>query len=373
MIKVQYPKDRISFEDSYKKKFPITDIETKYLHLCTTYNLVKSSGFSVESIISSRIETLCDILKCFHEDLQLIGATDKQIKDINNKLRIIFDYDKYYPVISNYFMSLNANLSLHTCHYCNIDYINTYGLSWKYKNELEFVNQASKEELMYYLDIAERTTKTIIKNRIFRTISAFDSMPIWRGAPKLAQFKLDNSNHFYLDHYISRDCCAIFSLSLYNFVPCCANCNSRIKGAGLISDDYQELAKLCPTSHDYNFEKDILFVLNASKYSDILKYRQHLEDYYLSIDDSNAPIYRKEIEAFRLVDRYNYHKIEAVHYSYLRKKYPESQIKEIASLMSKNKNDISNIQAIIHDDIFKLDASENHQRSFSKLKKDMIK
>ena len=72
------------------------------------------------------------------------------------------------------------------------------------------------------------------------------------------------------------------------------------------------------------------------------------------------------MERFRLKERYNYHKIEALRLKDLQMRYPDSNIDIIASMLSVPFDEVK-------EDIFGLRFGKERHRCFGKLKMDMLK
>lgn len=155
---------------------------------------------------------------------------------------------------------------------------------------------------------------------------------------------------FDIDHFFQKEQYPIFALSLYNFVPCCQVCNSRVKGSGnfknlynlgsgITNKDIYFLLRISPTSPYYQFyENTKIGIYPAlSESNKIWQYNDDLDMYKIQFDcDKNGP-YQKVIAAFQLDGRYNSISIKA-HAKYLenlKKKYTDEYILEIATFLTK--------------------------------------
>ena len=155
---------------------------------------------------------------------------------------------------------------------------------------------------------------------------------------------------FDIDHFFQKEQYPIFALSLYNFVPCCQVCNSRVKGSGnfknlynlgsrITNKDIYFLLRISPTSPYYQFyENTKIGIYPAlSESNKIWQYNDDLDMYKIQFDcDKNGP-YQKVIDAFQLDGRYNSISIKA-HAKYLenlKKKYTDEYILEIATFLTK--------------------------------------
>lgn len=72
------------------------------------------------------------------------------------------------------------------------------------------------------------------------------------------------------------------------------------------------------------------------------------------------------MELFRLKERYNYHKSEALRLKDLQMRYPDSNIAIIASMLRMPFDEVK-------EDIFGLRFAKEQHRCFGKMKRDMLK
>lgn len=236
----------------------------------------------------------------------------------------VFDYNKLYPKIIKYFCEKKSLKNISSCYYCDIHPIGQY-----------------------------------IKNK---------------NNPRLT---VD------LDHFYPKDQCPILALSLYNFIPSCQVCNSRVKGRtdfikfyqiekSLTSDEKSSLLlKLSPSSQDYSFDNNAqLLVLPKIGFSSKFTFLDNLDKYeiHFSSDDN----YEKEINAFKLEQRYNSITIlsEALSILDLRRKFPLSKIREIKQLFLDSEIPVSEEQ--IEEIIFRKDYDKNKHSNLLKLKQDLL-
>ena len=62
---------------------------------------------------------------------------------------------RFQPDISAFFMRRADKLKIHTCHYCEISYINAYGYKMLFQNVEELLDKASLEDLAYFIPKAD--------------------------------------------------------------------------------------------------------------------------------------------------------------------------------------------------------------------------
>ena len=161
------------------------------------------------------------------------------------------------------------------------------------------------------------------------------------------------------DHFIPQSKCPLFVLCLYNFVPSCQICNSRIKRAGIYFNNQikhysvallsQKYEKLFPSSSNYNYDNALKFILvpklNNGKFLLTRKF-QDSKDYFevdfIPSQSTDFALYKKEADFFEIIDRYNCHKVEFLNYIDKRRMYSHSYMNLIGKLFPYH-NSISSI------------------------------
>ena len=226
---------------------------------------------------SQNIDFQTDVIDNFSQ----IWRKGKKIKGKEFYKRDLLDYDFFSDTIAKHIIDNEKEelYTIRTCVYCNRAYINSY--------------EVSKE----------------IKKR-----------------------------QFDLDHFIPKKKCPLFALSLYNLVPSCQVCNSRIKNSKLYYEDIKNpsiLEKLFPTSEKYNYDKSLKFrIIPCKKIYE--KFQKEFTEFkempdYFEIEfeklNSDSQYYEKESEkenGFDILNRYNFHKKEFLSYIDKARKYPLS-------------------------------------------------
>ncbi len=223
--------------------------------------------------------------------------TNSDIKD-NKFIKFLFDYtDLQQSKIAPFF---EENLNISTCYYCNIDYVNTYNT------------------------------------------------------------KSGNKNKFTLDHYFDKSTYPYLALSLYNLIPSCYTCNSKLKGT-------IEFANLAPSSQKYDFDDKVKFKLKMSDSCKDLDIKNK-NDIEINLRENYSNDFKNFIEKMHLDERYQIHKDIVFDMIQKAELYPESRLKELENL--------TNIPfQQIKKDIFNLiDENEDlSKQPFSKLIIDMSK
>lgn len=258
--------------------------------------------------------------------------------DLHLALKELFSYTKEkggrYNALSgsiiDFFKNKNNDFDIHTCHYCDMTYINYF----------------------QYEEVAKNGKQKGIRTQ------------------------------FDLDHVLDKGRCPLVALSLYNLVPACPTCNGpHIKGKRVMNVNLNQRQKLSPTSNLYDFDNQVKIWLRPKTEripnTDFLK---HLDDYELDFDTLSDTDYDKEIDFLYLRERYNYHKCEALRLAELKVKYTSSKITEMAKIICNTGKGVLNepvpianmIIEQIKRDIFGLEFSEKHHRAFHKLRKDIL-
>ena len=141
-------------------------------------------------------------------------------------------------------------------------------------------------------------------------------------------------SQFDIDHFIPKSRCPLFSLSLYNFVPSCQVCNSRIKQAGEYYKECNEeqLETLFPSNENYKYidylrfriiPKKILYQ-QATKSFSFSEMKDSFDIEFEKLDEKKSILFEKEATAFDIIKRYEYHKKELLAYIDKLRKYPDS-------------------------------------------------
>lgn len=261
--------------------------------------------------------------------LDSINLTD----DEKNAAKCIFNYDydsikkisnislskikkqkKHNQLIANYFIKSAELLKITSCYYCEMNYIFPYG-----KN--------SKSKRM-----------------------------------------------FDLDHFFGKGESPITALSLYNLIPSCPICNSRIKGRKKLDNLYHlenkltinDYSGLMPSNQNYDFDKNVKIKIEPNAVGFISDIDKN------SVIFETKSIYSREINAFDLEKRYNsiWIKKQALLLEELKQKWPLERIKDVAEYL-KNKGE-NTAEIDIKRAIFHKDDDLDQNRIFSKLKRDIL-
>lgn len=225
-----------------------------------------------------------------------------------DKETILYENNTIHSVISKFFIEKSNDLKIKSCYYCNIDFVNVY-------------KEAGSEKY-----------------------------------------------HFTLDHVLPKSKYPYFSISLFNLVPSCYTCNSKLKLANEFSIS-GDLAKICPSSKGFNFDENATFTLEFnvkdSDFKNKIEKVQQIEDVIIDLKNKYSSIEIKEfIDIFNLQGRYEYHKNICFDLIEKRKKYPDKEISNIAALI---KRDVLTVKK----DIFGSEIFESTNAPFEKYKQDI--
>ena len=334
MIKMNYgnTKQREALKEAYVKIFPdrtlrqtrwvalrkqLVGIDGRFKNLLPTkYNKLLVADFETladiyDFYVSLKVKKYHSVL---HEDAKALFSYGEKIN------RWGHDWESLQPVIAAFFMNDDNGLDIHTCHYCDMAYVNPFTLQ----------------------------------------------------TGKKAQFDLD--------HVLQKARCPIVALSLFNFVPSCQMCNgSRVKGQRELYSDANIRKKLSPTNEQYDFEgKVTIEIVNKKGECSTIGFEKRMDDYEIKFNTHLDSDYDEEVNAFYLKERYDYHKCEALRLLDLKERYPDARIMELARMIlqsPKTKVTAHGVRYItqLKQDIFATGFKHSFHRCFGKLHDDIMK
>ena len=283
----------------------------------------------------------------------------------------------YQPKIAVFFMQNRYLIDLSTCYYCDMTYINVYDQVLEEDSDKEvisFLNFSGKEVLQNILGYAIDTIDDIITKRkeaLFESGSDFDRRRMRRGIryEQVKKMILEQSkNHFDLDHFLDKESCPIIGLSLFNFVPSCQVCNEKLKRSKVLGNTVDELCKCSPTCEEYRFNEEVKITLNTPLIPLSKEAAQRLTS--LQFECRKGSAYENEIKVFRLNQRYNFHKEEALRMIGLKNRYSDSKIAEIAKLIY---DGTEKAEQQVKEDLLGVEFKNTHHRCFRKMYNDLLK
>lgn len=304
--------DETSFEDEYKAIFnkALKQKEAEWTNWKTKYVSVEKLPETVEGLLTADFHLLVDFYKRFLALKLPESKLDKNGKDVKSdefaELERVFNYTNGYDdKIADFFIKWAEKLEIRSCYYCEMAYVNIYTM-------------------------LDRTGGVGVKKR-----------------------------QFDLDHFLPKAKCPCVGLSLYNFVPSCQVCNSRIKLDDMPAVSCDEYELISPTSDKADFDRNITVKLRLKPAGKYL-----LDGRYIYLKAQRP--YRQYVSFFRLNERYSFHTPEAVRLKCLKDRYPKSNIRKIAKLLGYTEKEVE-------EDIFNLSYLKAKGRCFEKFTRDLLK
>lgn len=316
MIRMAYLDDialRKTIEKDYEGRMDVVTLNGKWRNAKMLYPELIPLTYSVRQLLISPFGMLLQIAKAYERVISGIGSTSRRDEIYSHLRKKVFAYKgkRHNEMIAPFFIEHAEDLQLYTCHYCDMAFINIFSYTEKESG-------------------VER---------------------------KQAQFELD--------HVIPQKECPLLALSLYNFVPSCPVCNSRIKHQKGIASSKKKLKKFSPTSKDYEFDSKVYIILEP-KEGTVTPYLEHLDKYDVKFDCRRDGDYEEYVENLLLTERYNCHKAEALRLKDLQLYYPDSHIWGISNLVERPFGEVK-------EDIFGQRFARDEHQLFKKLRKDMLR
>lgn len=288
----------------------LTEIEHRWSQYKNRHPLLTVFNYSAAEIMKASFADLVAISQQFRNLPNRTVAEKRELSTIKNYLKKkVFNYDcrakgckPHQGVISQFFQKKMDELNVHTCFYCDMAYINPY----------------------------------------------VDGV--------------DTKSQFDLDHAIAKSDCPITALSLHNFVPSCPVCNQRLKRRNPLAACDADLMNVAPCSEQFDADKNIYFKVMQTK-ACTGGFVKHRENYAVKVIARGK--YDAYAKLFHLEERYEYHKGEALRLLDLKRKYPASNLKKIANILHRTKDEV-------YEDIFGLGFSKDNHRCFDKMKRDIM-
>jgi len=339
MIIIKYPTDlqlRREFENDYLSIFNISDSDRNEYSVFRNNLPNPAIPRTLEELLVLNFE---DLSRCCFEQ-QFLNESQRK-----KWLKKFFDYKKNQSKIATFFMNNKKHVTLSTCYYCNIDYINSFLDIGDYTNGLDFVKRATNQDYQKIFGIGQTTADQIDQQKT--KINSVDEL---NNVNKKQKYNIENfilndkHNHFTLDHVLCQDDFPIAALCLYNFVPSCYSCNSKFKKSKPIVNDYDE-SYLSPTSNNFSVEDDIVIDLTfplIKKWENVKSESDFLLDFSFKYTLAG---YSNYLDVFKIKGRYVFHKNIALNLIEKVQKYPESQISEFSDITG---IDVDNIKSDLY-------------------------
>lgn len=382
MHKINYPTNILKLE-ILKKEFQNFILKSTKIDILEIQIFLNSIGVRVsfKELIIMPLDDLIKLTPLSKTNIfSELSVGQKKAK--KEELRSYFNYSKFQQdEFSKFFNNYSTSLDLTGCTYCGIDFINAYiPLDNDYRDFEHFMNECTKEDLMKIHGIGEITADAIIKDYKGNILKHSDihtgsskyinnilrKLTDRSGLLKFDLFKTEKKNHFTLDHLLPQSEYPYLSLSLFNLVPSCYNCNSKLKNDKKIYSNLDELLFTSPTGG--KTITDIIFKIYFKTGFDNENLPKELNEYSIKIESP----FTEYFKVFNLQGRYNFHKNISNELISKRRIYSNSQIREIVDFFNKKGipisiNEIKN--QIFGSDIF----TEDSNKPFQKYKKDIAK
>lgn len=168
-----------------------------------------------------------------------------------------------------------------------------------------------------------------------------------------------------LDHFYPKSIFALFSLSLYNFVPACQICNSRFKLA-------KGIKIVNPFSEDSNHRKyRFEYQIDKEQKADPNIFYNESLNFNLSIVCEDVE-YQNNVDLFHLTDLYNSHKAYVSEILYKKEAYNDSYKELFNNLFNENMQlNESEINMFLYG--ISMDEKDFFKKPLSKLTYDIVK
>lgn len=279
------------------------------------WKILRSSIIPKTSFPDLYPEDLGEFITLNFDKLNKIYNDKKILSSDDIKLaRRIFNYSKYWsPKIGAFFVSKYEKLGINTCFYCDMNYVFPY-------------------------------------NAINSKTRMFD-----------------------LDHFFENADSPLTAISLYNFIPSCQVCNSRIKHDKPFNvlyhlenePDINDFNHISPSSENYQFDENVKIIISEN--STGLGFFGESSKFDI-IFDTDVKDYKRVITGFNLQERYNFPMIkkQALELLNCKRQFPDTRVQKIATFFNTNYCDV-------YSAIFRLDNDTEDNAVFGKLYKDILK
>lgn len=378
MLKINYPEEGtqelIDFLEDYKKVFS-SRTPRMQRELSAILNLPDFANVTVKEvndILTLDFEGLIKLNKSFLRSI----TSPEQLEAVQS----IFKYDgkgssDAQKKIAKFFVKYQELLSINTCYFCNLEYINPFVDVADYFDAKDLLQTAPPEDLAKVYSITENDARTIRRIRGVREgFSFFKEVRRTLGKTKFKNLKEMNFNnskyYFTLDHVLDKGRNPLSALSLFNLVPSCYSCNSKFKGKKRLVTTIKD-AKLSPTCNKFDFHSKNKFIVGFSSPSVNQSLIKNIGDFTLKLDAANkSKGYGKYEQVFKLNARYKEHKDDVLELIDKKERYPKSHIRTIAKITKTSYNEV---KKNIFGNELDLPSSELNKKPKAKLKVDVAK
>ncbi len=378
MLKIEYPKEGtreyLEFIKDYKNIFSrnITEMQLRLTEVLSNPKFSMVTEKRVDEILVLDFEGLIRLNNSFLR----CKPTQNELEEVQK----IFKYDgkgagSKQKTIAKFFVKNKELLDIHTCYFCNLEYINSFVDVADYHDIYDFIQTAPRSDLNKIFHIVDSDSKQIVKLR-----SLYSGGELLLQVKKILSLKkfnnLKNMNfndskfHFTLDHVLSKVKNPLSALSLFNLVPSCYSCNSKFKGDHKLVASIKDSA-LSPTCNKFDFSSKNKFIVAFS--NSLVNYSlvKETQDFTVKLHIPNKyKGYGRYEAAFKLNARYKEHKEDILDLIRKRERYPETHIQTISKLTSTPFDDVK--KSIFGEEL-SLKSSELNKKPKAKLKVDIAR
>lgn len=378
MLKIEYPKvgspESVKFIGDYQSVFSsgIDEMQRRLDIILKDPRFSKVTVKKVDEILVLDFESLIKLNKSFLS----CNPAQKEFEEVQR----IFKYDgkgagSQQRRIAKFFVKNKELLNIHTCYFCNLEYINPFVDVADYHDVYDFIQTAPRSDLNKIFHIVDRDTKKIVELR--NLYSGVELLLKIKEALTPFKFEnLENMNfndskfHFTLDHVLSKDKNPLSALSLFNLVPSCYSCNSKFKGEHKLVTSIKD-SILSPTCNKFDFSSKNKFIVGFSNPLVDYSLVKDIKDFTIKLHIPNKTKgYGKYETVFKLNARYKEHKEDILDLISKKEKYPTSHIRTIARL---TKTPFDDVKKSIFGEELSLRSSELNRKPKAKLKVDIAR
>lgn len=346
------------------------DWENRWRKCKRAYSVVLSpfKTMSIKDIVVAPFSQLIQIYTAY-QSIDWTKITDRRRINLLDKLCNIFNYDQCHNYIAEFMIEHESFWEISTCNYCEMTYVNKYNTNPR-EDARKFLNEASAERLKSrFPQATDADVLDIINKRVYlngKDYNQLSSITIKNQVKNLYKKFQTSQIQFDIDHVLDKGSCPLVALSVFNFVPCCPVCNTRLKSIHTLEDNNGKvIEKLSPTSSIYAFDDEVKIQVLPIKTFD---YETILQDGQsnFKVNFMSSKDYRPTIDLFRLEERYQQHIVEALRIIDLYHRYP----KQYMEMMCEKIDGLT--PAMLQEDLFAENFTEKYHRTFAKLRRDTL-
>lgn len=359
----------LKMKEKVIKKYQINKFMFNNVNDFTGETIKQSMGVNVssieelvEDILTKKIDEIMNKypgIKIYFETARFIFLTSKKLdfllievgsKDLNKRQEV---RKSYMSQFTNEW--IRNTLSSHSNYFKSNDNMNNFLKDLR--NRLNEINQIIKKVIDY--DMISKKLRHEIMHKFEIEICPYCNRNFISKYTRSGILKTTAD----LDHFFPKSIFQLFSLSLYNFVPSCQICNSRMK-----SDIGVEI--IHPYSDVIDYSK-LKFKIELNKYSDInFLSGTDLNTFDIRIECSDLK-YKEHLNLFSLEELYNTHKSIVSEILFKKRAYNHSYSAVINNLFGEMNLTQTQKELFLYG--IELNQAKFHLKPLSKLIYDIVK